>query len=107
MPGFEADLICLRPTIMAAVPAILDGIAAGIKKKIADTGGVVAMLFNGALANRMGETPGNPLEYLGFLPILGDIVLKAPGKKFGMDKVCAHVTGGGRTHARTHAHTHA
>jgi long-chain acyl-CoA synthetase len=39
LPGFEADLISLRPTMMAAVPAILDGIAAGIKKKIADTGG--------------------------------------------------------------------
>ena len=28
--------------------------AAGIKKKIADTGGIIEMLFNGAMANKMG-----------------------------------------------------
>ena len=32
--GFESDLMSLRPTLMAAVPAILDLIAGGLKKKV-------------------------------------------------------------------------
>ena len=33
-PGFESDLMALRPTLMAAVPAVLDLIAGGLKKKV-------------------------------------------------------------------------
>ena len=34
VPGYEPDLVCLRPTLMVAVPAILDLIASGIKAQI-------------------------------------------------------------------------
>jgi len=32
--GFESDLMVLRPSVMAAVPAVLDLIAGGLKKKV-------------------------------------------------------------------------
>jgi len=38
--GFESDLMVLRPTLMAAVPTILDLIPGGLKKKF-QTGLVV------------------------------------------------------------------
>jgi hypothetical protein len=58
--GFKSDLQVLRPTLMAAVPAILDLIAGGIKKKFSS--GPVAALFHGAVDARMGK-PGNKTSF--------------------------------------------
>ena len=41
---------------MAAVPAVLDTIHAGLVKKVADGGGVKAKLFFGAVILAAGET---------------------------------------------------
>ena len=46
----------LQPTLMAAVPAVLDTIHAGLVKKVADGGGVKAKLFFGAVILAAGET---------------------------------------------------
>ena len=54
---FVTDLSSLRPTLMAAVPAILDLISNGLKKKFATTG-VKGKLADGAVQRRMGRPAG-------------------------------------------------
>ena len=50
--------------MMAAVPAILDMIVSGLKKQIADKGGLLEALFNGAVDRRRGAPVGCWVELL-------------------------------------------
>jgi long-chain acyl-CoA synthetase len=48
----KGDAPELRPTLMAAVPAIMDKIRNGVTKKVNEAGGIKAKLFNKAFASK-------------------------------------------------------
>jgi len=86
LPGFESDLVSLEPTLMAAVPAVLDLIASGVKKKFS----------KGAYANVLCLCVCARIHAHAHM-------FDAPTRKdeHGRTHACMHE----RTH--THTHTHA
>jgi len=86
-PGFESDLMALRPTLMAAVPAILDLIAGGLKKKFQT--GLVANLFNGAVARRMGRPAG-----CGICSCIDNTIITKVKTAIGLDQTRLLISGG-------------
>lgn len=56
--GTKGDASVLRPTLMAAVPAILDRVRDGVRKKLDATGGLSKILFNLAYARRLSAVNG-------------------------------------------------
>ncbi|KAK4391077.1 Long chain acyl-CoA synthetase 9, chloroplastic [Sesamum angolense] len=57
--GTKGDATVLRPTLMAAVPAILDRVRDGVRKKIDATGGLSKKLFDLAYARRLSAINGS------------------------------------------------
>ncbi|CAL5348395.1 unnamed protein product [Camellia sinensis] len=57
--GTKGDASMLRPTLMTAVPAILDRVRDGVRKKVDTTGGLSKKLFDLAYARRLSTMNGS------------------------------------------------
>ncbi|EEF48390.1 long-chain-fatty-acid CoA ligase, putative [Ricinus communis] len=57
--GTKGDATVLRPTVMAAVPAILDRVRDGVRKKVDAKGGLSKKLFDLAYARRLSAVNGS------------------------------------------------
>ncbi|KAL3592429.1 hypothetical protein D5086_011069 [Populus alba] len=57
--GTKGDATVLRPTVMAAVPAILDRVRDGVQKKVDAKGGLTKKLFDFAYARRISAINGS------------------------------------------------
>ena len=92
LPGFESDLVSLEPTLMAAVPAVLDLIASGVKKKFS----------KGAYANVLCLCVCARIHAHAHM-------FDAPTRKdeHGRTRACMHERTHTHTHTHASAHTHA
>ncbi|CAI0572135.1 unnamed protein product [Linum tenue] len=57
--GTKGDASALRPTVMAAVPAILDRVRDGVRSKVDAKGGLAKCLFDLAYNRRLSAVNGN------------------------------------------------
>ncbi|KAK6775684.1 hypothetical protein RDI58_026685 [Solanum bulbocastanum] len=57
--GTKGDASALSPTVMAAVPAILDRVQDGVRKKVDAAGGLSKKLFDLAYSRRLSAINGN------------------------------------------------
>ncbi|KAL9243961.1 hypothetical protein vseg_017789 [Gypsophila vaccaria] len=57
--GTKGDVSVLQPTLMAAVPAIIDRVRDGVVKKVEEKGGIVKQLFNVAYKRRLSAIEGS------------------------------------------------
>nr|GMD53052.1 long chain acyl-CoA synthetase 9, chloroplastic [Ipomoea batatas] len=57
--GTKGDASLLRPTLLAAVPAILDRVRDGVRKKVNGKGGLAKKLFDLAYARRLSAIKGS------------------------------------------------
>lgn len=57
--GTKGDASALSPTVMAAVPAILDRVRDGVRKKVDAAGGLSKKLFDLAYSRRLSAINGN------------------------------------------------
>ncbi|XP_027094260.2 long chain acyl-CoA synthetase 9, chloroplastic-like [Coffea arabica] len=57
--GTKGDASVLKPTLMACVPAILDRVRDGVRKKVDATGGLAKKLFDLAYARRLSAVNGS------------------------------------------------
>ncbi|ESQ37014.1 hypothetical protein EUTSA_v10002409mg [Eutrema salsugineum] len=57
--GTKGDVSVLNPTIMTAVPAILDRVREGVLKKVEEKGGMAKTLFNIAYKRRLAAVDGS------------------------------------------------
>ncbi|KAL3624630.1 Long chain acyl-CoA synthetase 8 [Castilleja foliolosa] len=73
--GTKGDASMLKPTLMAAVPAILDRVRDGVLKKVDEKGGVVKKLFNFAYRRRLAAIEGSWFGAWGIESVLWDIIV--------------------------------
>lgn len=73
--GTQGDASVLKPTLMAAVPAILDRVRDGVLKKVDEKGGIVKKLFNVAYARRLAAINGSWFGAWGLETMLWDVIL--------------------------------
>ncbi|KAL3641264.1 Long chain acyl-CoA synthetase 9, chloroplastic [Castilleja foliolosa] len=71
--GTKGDATVLRPTLMAAVPAILDRVRDGVRKKIDSTGGLSKRLFELAYSRRLSALNGSWFGAWGLERFLWDL----------------------------------
>uniref|UniRef100_A0A0D9XX99 4-coumarate--CoA ligase n=1 Tax=Leersia perrieri TaxID=77586 RepID=A0A0D9XX99_9ORYZ len=83
--GTLGDASALKPTLMTAVPAILDRVRDGVRKKVDTKGGVAKQLFDVAYSRRLAAVNGSWLGAWGLEKLLWDMLV--------FKKVCA-VLGG-------------
>ncbi|KAJ0024546.1 hypothetical protein Pint_08185 [Pistacia integerrima] len=68
--GTKGDATVLRPTLMAAVPAILDRVRDGVRKNVDTKGGLAKKLFDLAYSRRMSAINGSWLGFWGLERLL-------------------------------------
>lgn len=73
--GTKGDASALKPTLMAAVPAILDRVRDGVLKKVEDKGGLSKKLFNIAFKRRLAAIEGSWFGAWGLEKFLWDIIV--------------------------------
>ncbi|KAK4386314.1 Long chain acyl-CoA synthetase 8 [Sesamum angolense] len=73
--GTKGDASVLKPTLMAAVPAILDRVRDGVVKKVEEKGGIVKKLFNIAYSRRLVAIEGSWFGAWGVEALLWDIIV--------------------------------
>ncbi|XP_073285950.1 long chain acyl-CoA synthetase 9, chloroplastic-like [Primulina huaijiensis] len=73
--GTKGDATILRPTLLAAVPAILDRVRDGVRKKIDATGGLSKKLFDLAYARRLSSLNGSWFGAWGLEKLLWDLLV--------------------------------
>ncbi|CAA0837055.1 Long chain acyl-CoA synthetase 8 [Striga hermonthica] len=73
--GTKGDASVLKPTLMAAVPAILDRVREGVLKKVEERGGMVKRLFNFAYKRRLSAIEGSWFGAWGLESMLWDIIV--------------------------------
>lgn len=73
--GTKGDASALKPTLMAAVPAILDRVRDGVLKKVEDKGGLSKKLFNIAFNRRLAAIEGSWFGAWGLEKFLWDIIV--------------------------------
>ncbi|XP_062103116.1 long chain acyl-CoA synthetase 8-like [Humulus lupulus] len=73
--GTKGDAFELKPTLMAAVPAILDRVRDGVLKKAEDTGGLVKTLFTFAYTRRLAAVEGSWFGAWGLEKMLWDLII--------------------------------
>jgi len=89
---------------MAAVPAILDLISGGLKKKINDMGGMKKSLFYGAVGRKMGRpATDEPLGCWGCCGCLDGTILKKVKEGAGLQNARLLISGGAPLSAETQA----
>lgn len=73
--GTRGDASELRPTLMTAVPAILDRVRDGVKKKVDEKGGLSKKLFDVAYKRRSAAIEGSWLGAWGLEKLLWDALI--------------------------------
>ncbi|KAF5791278.1 putative long-chain-fatty-acid--CoA ligase [Helianthus annuus] len=73
--GTKGDASALRPTLMASVPAILDRVRDGVRKKVDSAGGLSRTLFNLAYDRRLSAINGSWLGAWGLEKRLWDFLV--------------------------------
>ncbi|KAL8511373.1 hypothetical protein ACS0TY_017966 [Phlomoides rotata] len=73
--GTKGDVSALKPTLMTAVPAILDRVRDGVLKKVDEKGGVVKKLFNIAYSRRLAAMNGSWFGAWGLEATFWDIIV--------------------------------
>ncbi|TYJ35630.1 hypothetical protein E1A91_A05G249900v1 [Gossypium mustelinum] len=74
-PGTKGDASVLAPTLMAAVPAILDRLRDGIRKKVDAKGGLSKKLFDLAYSRRLSAINGSWFGAWGLEKYLWDLLI--------------------------------
>ncbi|CAN4096489.1 unnamed protein product [Withania somnifera] len=75
MKGTQGDASALKPTLMAAVPAILDRVKDGVIKKVEEKGGSAKKLFSIAFKRRLAAIEGNWFGAWGLEKILWEVII--------------------------------
>ncbi|XAR55241.1 Long-chain-fatty-acid--CoA ligase [Bertholletia excelsa] len=73
--GTKGDASVLKPTLMTAVPAILDGVRDGVLKKVEETGDMAKNLFNIGYKRRLRAIEGSWLGAWGLEKLLWDVIV--------------------------------
>ncbi|KAF8414278.1 hypothetical protein HHK36_002279 [Tetracentron sinense] len=73
--GTQGDASVLKPTLMAAVPAILDRVRDGVLKKVNEKGGAAKKLFNLGYKRRLAAIEGSWLGAWGLEKFLWDVIV--------------------------------
>ncbi|CAO2812902.1 unnamed protein product [Amaranthus hypochondriacus] len=73
--GTKGDVSVLQPTLMAAVPAIIDRVRDGVLKKVEEKGGFVKKLFNVAYKRRLAAVEGSWFGAWGLEKFLWDVMV--------------------------------
>ncbi|CAH8258474.1 unnamed protein product [Arabidopsis lyrata] len=73
--GTKGDVTALKPTIMTAVPAILDRVRDGVRKKVDAKGGLSKILFDFAYARRLSAINGSWFGAWGLEKLLWDVLV--------------------------------
>ncbi|XP_027171086.1 long chain acyl-CoA synthetase 8 [Coffea eugenioides] len=73
--GTKGDASMLQPTLMAAVPAILDRVREGVLKKVDEKGGLAKQLFDIAFKRRLAAIEGSWFGAWGLEARLWDIII--------------------------------
>lgn len=73
--GTQGDVSVLKPTLMTAVPAILDRVRDGVSKKIEETGGLAKKFFDFAYKRRLAAVEGSWLGALGVEKLVWDAIV--------------------------------
>ncbi|XP_050207048.1 long chain acyl-CoA synthetase 8 isoform X2 [Mercurialis annua] len=76
--GTKGDASVLKPTLMAAVPAILDRVREGVQKKVDAKGGLAKQLFNIAYKRRLEAIEGSWFGAWGPERMLWDSIVFKP-----------------------------
>ncbi|CAN4094513.1 unnamed protein product [Withania somnifera] len=86
MKGTQGDSPALKPSLMAAVPAILDRVKDGVIKKVEEKGGSAKKLFNVVFKRRLAAIEGSWFGAWGLEKILWEvIILKKIRSVLGVD----------------------
>ncbi|KAB5527752.1 hypothetical protein DKX38_021599 [Salix brachista] len=72
--GTKGDASVLNPTLMTAVPAILDRVRDGVLKKVEEKGGLAKKLFNIGYKRRMAAIEGSWFGAWGLERMLWDVI---------------------------------
>uniref|UniRef100_A0A6M2EHI4 AMP-dependent synthetase/ligase domain-containing protein n=1 Tax=Populus davidiana TaxID=266767 RepID=A0A6M2EHI4_9ROSI len=72
--GTKGDASILNPTLMTAVPAILDRVRDGVLKKVEEKGGLAKKLFNIGYKRRMAAIEGSWFGASGLERMLWDVI---------------------------------
>ncbi|KAM7271834.1 hypothetical protein ACFE04_031048 [Oxalis oulophora] len=73
--GTKGDASMLKPTLMTAVPAILDRVREGVSKKIEEKGGLAKKLFNIGYKRRLAAIEGSWFGAWGLEKMLWDVIV--------------------------------
>ncbi|KAK9089919.1 hypothetical protein Scep_029001 [Stephania cephalantha] len=73
--GTKGDASALKPTLMAAVPAILDRVRDGVLKKVEEKGGLAKKLFSIGYKRRQAAIEGSWFGAWGLEKVLWDIIV--------------------------------
>ncbi|RWW86541.1 hypothetical protein BHE74_00004680 [Ensete ventricosum] len=73
--GTKGDASVLRPTLMTAVPAILDRVRDGVRKKVGAKGGSSKKLFDVAYGRRLAAINGSWFGAWGLEKVLWDLLV--------------------------------
>ncbi|XP_020231094.1 long chain acyl-CoA synthetase 8 [Cajanus cajan] len=73
--GTKGDATVLKPTLLTAVPAILDRIRDGVVKKVEEKGGLVKNLFHFAYKRRLAAVKGSWLGAWGLEKLVWDTIV--------------------------------
>ncbi|XP_034208504.1 long chain acyl-CoA synthetase 8-like [Prunus dulcis] len=73
--GTKGDATILKPTIMTAVPAILDRVRDGVLKKVEEKGGLAKNLFNFGFRRRLAAVEGSWFGAWGLERMVWDAVV--------------------------------
>ncbi|KAK1272947.1 Long chain acyl-CoA synthetase 8 [Acorus gramineus] len=76
--GTKGDASILHPTLMAAVPAILDRVRDGVLKKVEEKGGLSKKLFNFAYKRKLAAIEGSWFGAWGLEGMLWDTIIFKP-----------------------------
>ncbi|KAK3184565.1 hypothetical protein Dsin_031851 [Dipteronia sinensis] len=73
--GTKGDASALKPTLMAAVPAVLDRVREGVVKKVEEKGGIAKNLFNIGYKRRLAAVEGSWFGAWGLEKMLWDVIV--------------------------------
>ncbi|KAG2560405.1 long chain acyl-CoA synthetase 9, chloroplastic-like [Panicum virgatum] len=73
--GTQGDASALKPTLMTAVPAILDRVRDGVRKNVDAKGGLAKKLFDIAYSRRLAAVNGSWLGAWGLEKLLWDMLV--------------------------------
>ncbi|KAL8482167.1 hypothetical protein ACS0TY_028358 [Phlomoides rotata] len=94
MTGTKGDATVLRPTLMPAVPAILDRVRDGVSKKVGAAGGLSKKIFDLAYARRLSATNGSWFGAWGLEKLLWDVLVFRKVRAILGGRVRAVLSGG-------------